>query len=76
MGWEVGGRLKRAETYVYLWLIHVDAWQKSIQYCKAIIIQLKKYILKKRDRKIQIDGETERHRERDKDIETEEEAQR
>ena len=23
-GWEVGGRFKREETYVHLWLIHVD----------------------------------------------------
>ena len=26
---------------VYLWLIHVDVWQKPTQYCKAIILQLK-----------------------------------
>ena len=30
------------ETHVYLWLIYVDAWQKPTQYCKAIILQLKK----------------------------------
>ena len=24
-----------------LWLIHVGVWQKRIQYCKAIILQLK-----------------------------------
>ena len=24
----VGGRFKRQGTYVYLWLIHVDVWQK------------------------------------------------
>ena len=29
-------------TYVYLWLIHVDVWQNPTQYCKAIILQLKK----------------------------------
>ena len=28
-------------TYVYLWLIHVDVWQKPTQYCKEIILQLK-----------------------------------
>ena len=33
---------KREGTYVYLWLIHVDVWQKPAQYCKAIICQLKK----------------------------------
>ena len=71
---EGGRRFKREGTYVYLWLIHVDAWQKSIQYCKAIILQLKKYILKKRDRKTQ--RERQRHRDRgrgteiDRDTET------
>ena len=44
-GWdqvEMGGNFKREGTYVYLWLIHVDIWQKPTQYCKAIILQLKK----------------------------------
>ena len=41
MGWEVGGRFKREGTYVYLWLIHVDVWQKPTQYCKVITLQLK-----------------------------------
>ena len=41
MEWEVRGRLKREGPYVYLWLIHVDVWQKPTQYCKAIIFQLK-----------------------------------
>ena len=26
---------------MYLWLIHIDIWQKPTQYCKAIILQLK-----------------------------------
>ena len=36
--WEVeeGG-----DICIYLWLIHVDVWQKPTQYCKAIILQLK-----------------------------------
>ena len=38
-GWKVGGRLTREEIYVFLWLIHVG--QKLMQYCKAIILQLK-----------------------------------
>ena len=38
----VGGRFKREGTYVHLWLIHVDVWQKPTQFCKAIILQLKK----------------------------------
>ena len=36
----VVGRFKREGTYVYLWLIQVAVWQKSTQYCKAIILQL------------------------------------
>ena len=39
---EVGGRFQREGTYVYLRLIHVDAWQKPSQYCKEIILQLKR----------------------------------
>ena len=50
MEWEVGGRSKREGTYVYLWLIHVDVWQKPAQYCKAVTLQIKintfKYIKK------------------------------
>ena len=41
MGWEVGGRFKREEECVYLWLIHVDICQRLTQYYKAIILQLK-----------------------------------
>ena len=37
-GWEVGGRFKREGTYVYLWPIHVAAWQKPSQYHKVIIL--------------------------------------
>ena len=39
-GWEVGGRFKRKGAPVHLWLIHV-VLQKPIQYCKAVIFQLK-----------------------------------
>ena len=46
MGWEVGGRFKREETYVYLWLIHVDVWQKPTKFYKAIILQLKQINVK------------------------------
>ena len=38
---EVGGKLKREGTYVYLRLIHVDGWQKPAQCSEAIILQLK-----------------------------------
>ena len=40
-GCEVGGRLSREGTDVYLQLIHVDVWQKPTQYYKAIILPLK-----------------------------------
>ena len=38
---KVGERFKGERTYVYLWLIYADVWQKPIQYCKVIILQLK-----------------------------------
>ena len=42
MGRETGGRFRREGIYVYLWLIHVEVWQKTAKFCKAIILQLKK----------------------------------
>ena len=41
MGWEMGRRFKREGTCIYLWLIHVDAWQKPVKHHKAIILKLK-----------------------------------
>ena len=41
MGREVGRRFKREVTYAYLWLIHVDVWEKPTEFYKAIILQLK-----------------------------------
>ena len=41
MGREMGKMFKWEGTWVNLWLIHVDVWQKPTQYCKAIILQLK-----------------------------------
>ena len=41
MGKEVERRVKKEGTCVCLWLIHVDIWQKSSQYCKVIILRLK-----------------------------------
>ena len=48
MGWRIRARFKREGTYVYLWLLHIVVWQKPTQYCKAIILQLKK----KKNRKL------------------------
>ena len=41
MGREVGGTFKREGTNVYLWLIHVDVWEKPTKFCKSIMFQLK-----------------------------------
>ena len=41
MGW--GGRWERGlgwGTHVNPWLIHVSVWQKPLQYCKVISLQL------------------------------------
>ena len=38
----MGGRFRREGTYVCLWLIHVDIWQRSTQCCEALILLLKK----------------------------------
>ena len=41
-GGEGGGRrVQDGGTHVYLWLVHVNVWQKPSQYCKVIIFQLK-----------------------------------
>ena len=39
---EMGEKFKREGTYVYLWLIHGDIWQKTTKFGKALILQLKK----------------------------------
>ena len=36
-----GVRFKREGTYMYLWLIHVDGWQKPTKFRNAVILQLK-----------------------------------
>ena len=33
---KVGGGYSGWETHVHLWLIHVNVWQKPLQYCKVI----------------------------------------
>lgn len=40
-GWEMGRGLIGERIYISLWLIHVDTWEKSAQYYKAIKFQLK-----------------------------------
>ena len=31
-------------THVHPWLIHINVWQKPLQYCKVISLQLNKLI--------------------------------
>ena len=50
MEWEMGGRSNGEGKYVYLWLIHVDVWQKPAQCCKATILQLKINLKKKQEK--------------------------
>ena len=42
MGQEMGGRFKREWIYIYLWLIHVEVWQKT-KFCKANTLQYKNF---------------------------------
>ena len=37
----------RGREHVYLWLIHVDVWQKPTEFCEAIILKLKNQLKKK-----------------------------
>ena len=49
---EVGRRFKREGIYVYLWLIYVEVQQKTVKFCKAIILQLKSKLIKKKKKKL------------------------
>ena len=43
-GWDGEGRWEGGSgwgTHVHPWLIHVNVWQKLLQYCKVISFQLK-----------------------------------
>ena len=45
VGW--GGRFKTKGIYVYIWLIHVEVWQKIGKFYKTIILQLKNKLISK-----------------------------
>ena len=51
-GWdgEGGGRGFRMGSHVHPWLIHVSVWQKPLQYCKVISLQLKEIIFFKKEK--------------------------
>jgi len=42
-GGEGGGKVVQegGDIYIYLQLIHVEVWQKTTKFCKAIILQYK-----------------------------------
>ena len=45
----MGGRWEGVSgwgTHVHPWLIYVNVWQKPLQYCKVISLQLNKYLKK------------------------------
>ena len=53
MGWEgrwVGG--SGWGTHVHPWLIHENVWQKPLQYCKVISLQLKEKKVKEESKKV------------------------
>ena len=39
-------------THVHSWLIHINVWQKPPQYCKVISLQLNKFFLVKKKKKL------------------------
>jgi len=48
-GWDEEGCERVAleeEMYVYLWLIHVDVWQKPSQYCRHINADVDNLLIK------------------------------
>ena len=42
MGRKMGERFKKEGTYVYLWLIHADVWQKPTKYCVSQVVLMVK----------------------------------
>ena len=59
MGREMGGRFKRKGIYVYLWLIHIEVWQKTIKFYKETILQ-------KISLKMVFKGKKKKHRSKEK----------
>ena len=34
-----GREVQKGGIYAYLWVIHIEVWQKTAKFCKAIILQ-------------------------------------
>lgn len=49
MGVKVTAGFKRVGTYAPLWPILVDVWQIPTHYCKAVILQIKINLKKKKN---------------------------
>ena len=43
-GGEGDGGVQDGGTHVHPWLIHADIWQKPPQYCRVIILQLRRRV--------------------------------
>ena len=57
----IGGRQEGGSgwgTYVNPWLVHVNVWQKPLQYCKVISLQLMKKNGKKKKEQLQRHDQT------------------
>ena len=76
MGWEVGGMFKRERTYVYLWLIHTDVWQRPAQCCETIILQLKIKKKEKWEKKKKINSLFQKKKKREREREPEREREK
>ena len=50
MGWGVWAGGSGWGTHIHPWLIHVTVWQKPLQCCKVISLQLNKLIFLKKEK--------------------------
>ena len=50
--WKKKSLLRKSNFTCIFWLIHVNVWQKPLQYCKVISLQLIKMNEKKKKEKV------------------------
>ena len=60
-GWDGGVGWDKGSRWGNLWLIHVNVWQKPLQYCKVISLQLNKLIYKKKKKNKRSTVPTDKH---------------